>query len=81
MIPTVLTQRRGGAEQCICLLLLSNNNNTAPSVTDDDTRHLVWLRGQLGDNLADAAVLTTGDECYRRKQDDIAVIPAARLGP
>jgi len=53
----------------------------SPSITDDDTRHLVWLKKQLGDNLADAAVLTTGSECYRRKQDGVAVIPAALLGP
>jgi predicted AAA+ superfamily ATPase len=53
----------------------------SPTVNDADVRHLVWLKTQLGKNLADAAVLTTGSECYRRKKDGIAVIPAALLGP
>lgn len=43
-------------------------------------RHLVWLRQQLGDDLLDAAVITTGQHAYRRA-DGIAVIPAALLGP
>jgi predicted AAA+ superfamily ATPase len=38
----------------------------SPSVSDDDVRHLTWLRGQLGDDLLDAAVITTGSEAYRR---------------
>jgi len=53
----------------------------SPTVPDDGARHLVWLKEQLGGNLADAAVLTTGSECYRRKKDGIAVIPAALLCP
>jgi predicted AAA+ superfamily ATPase len=48
--------------------------------TDHDVRHLLWLREKLGDELADAAVVTTGKEAYRRR-DGIAVIPAALLGP
>jgi predicted AAA+ superfamily ATPase len=48
--------------------------------TDHDVRHLLWLREKLGDELADAAVVTTGKEAYRRK-DGIAVIPLALLGP
>lgn len=47
---------------------------------DDDVRHLHWLREQLGDDLLDAAVITTGPAGYRRP-DGIAVIPAALLGP
>jgi hypothetical protein len=43
-------------------------------------RHLAWLRARLGDRLADSAVITAGDEAYRRP-DGIAVIPAALLGP
>lgn len=38
------------------------------------------LREQLGDDYADAAVLHTGPEAYRR-QDGIAVIPLGLLGP
>lgn len=50
------------------------------SADDEDVAHLLWLRERLGDDLADAAVITTGEYAYRR-QDGIAVIPAALLGP
>lgn len=49
-------------------------------VTDADVRHLRWLRERLGRVVADAAVITTGAEAYRRP-DGIAVVPAALLGP
>ena len=49
-------------------------------VRDHDVRHLRWLRQEIGDELADAVVVTTGTEAYRR-QDGIAVVPAALLGP
>lgn len=52
----------------------------SPLVTDDDVRHLRWLGERLGPDLLDAAVITTGNEAYRRP-DGIAVIPAALLGP
>jgi predicted AAA+ superfamily ATPase len=52
----------------------------APVVHDDDVAHLKWLQWQLGDDLLDAAVITTGADAYRRT-DGIAVIPAALLGP
>ena len=48
------------------------------TVDDDDVRHLRWLSDRLGDNLPDAAVISTGPEAYRR-QDGIGVIPAALL--
>lgn len=48
---------------------------------DDSFRHLSWLRSKLGDDLLDAAVITTGEVAYRRSEDGIAVIPAALLGP
>ncbi len=47
---------------------------------DSDCRHLLWLRDQIGDDLLDAAVITTGGEAYRRP-DGIGVIPADLLGP
>lgn len=50
------------------------------TVTNRDVRHLLWLRDKLGDDLADAVVVTTGREAYRRK-DGIAVVPAVLLGP
>jgi hypothetical protein len=48
--------------------------------TDADVRHLLWLKEQIGDELADAVIVTTGSEAYRRR-DGIAVVPAALLGP
>ena len=48
------------------------------TVSDRDTRHLRWLAERIGSDLADAAVITTGPEAYRRR-DGIAVIPAALL--
>ena len=49
------------------------------AVDDSDVRHLRWLRDRLGPQLADAAVITTGELAYRWS-DGIAVIPAALLG-
>ena len=50
------------------------------TATDADVRHLLWLKQQIGDELADAVVVTTGREAYRRR-DGIAVVPASLLGP
>lgn len=47
---------------------------------DGDVRHLQWLQRELGDELADAVVVTTGPAAYRRP-DGIAVVPLALLGP
>ncbi|RZT15335.1 hypothetical protein EV649_6124 [Kribbella sp. VKM Ac-2569] len=52
----------------------------APYVTDDDVKHLLWLRSEIGEDLVDAVVICTGTDAYRR-QDGIAVVPAALLGP
>lgn len=49
------------------------------TVDDGDVRHLRWLADRIGDNLLDAAVISTGHEAYRR-QDGIGVVPAALLG-
>ena len=48
------------------------------TVSDADTRHLAWLSERLGPDLLDAAVVTTGQEAYRRP-DGIGVIPAGLL--
>lgn len=48
------------------------------NVTDSDVRHLHWLKQEIGDDLLDRAVITTGTYAYRRK-DGVAVIPAALL--
>ena len=53
----------------------------ATTVNDHDVRHLNWLADELGPNLVDAAILTTGRDAYRRASDNIAVIPVALLGP
>lgn len=52
----------------------------ARTVEERDARQLRWLAERLGDDLLDAAIITTGPEAYRRP-DGIAVIPAALLGP
>jgi predicted AAA+ superfamily ATPase len=50
------------------------------TVAENDVKHLHWLRGRIGDQLLDAVLITTGTEAYRR-DDGIAVVPAALLGP
>lgn len=52
----------------------------ARTVDEHDVRHLRWLADELGDELLDAVIVTTGPEAYRRR-DGIAVVPAALLGP
>ncbi|HEX9697042.1 MAG TPA: DUF4143 domain-containing protein [Actinomycetota bacterium] len=47
---------------------------------DRSVRHLEWLRGRIGDDLLDAVIVTTGPDAYRR-DDGIAVVPLALLGP
>ncbi|MHB8247236.1 MAG: ATP-binding protein [Acidimicrobiales bacterium] len=59
------------------VLALEVKLSSAPDSTD--CRHLLWLREQLGDDLLDAAVITAGQNAYRRT-DGIAVIPAVLLG-
>lgn len=49
-------------------------------VDDNDVQHLYWLKEQIGHDLLDAIVVTTGPQAYRRR-DGIGVIPAALLGP
>ncbi len=49
-------------------------------VSDRDVRHLHWLRDKVGSDLLDAVAVTTGSHAYRR-EDGIAVVPAALLGP
>lgn len=49
------------------------------SVSGKDVRHLLWLRDQLGDQVRDLVVITTGPTAYRRN-DGVAVVPLALLG-
>ena len=46
----------------------------------DAVRHLSWLQSQIGDDLLERVLITTGPEAYRRA-DGACVIPAALLGP
>jgi predicted AAA+ superfamily ATPase len=46
---------------------------------DDAARHLRWLEAHLEDDLLDSLIITTGSAAYRR-EDGIAVVPAALLG-
>jgi predicted AAA+ superfamily ATPase len=52
----------------------------ARTVSNDDIRHLRWLEEKLGDRVLDRVIITTGPQAYRR-DDGIAVVPLALLGP
>lgn len=52
----------------------------ARSISSDDGKHLTWLKQKLGDRVLDQVILTTGPQAYRR-EDGIAVVPLALLGP
>ena len=51
------------------------------TVGTEDTKHLRWLRDEMGDRFLDGVVITTGPEAYRRSGDGMAVVPLALLGP
>lgn len=50
------------------------------TVDEADVEHLLWVGDEIGEDLLDAVVVTTGSRAYRR-EDGIAVVPAALLGP
>src|SRR5579883_97817 len=50
------------------------------TVSDDDVKHLLWLRRRLENDVLDTVLVTTGPQAYRRP-DGVAVVPAALLGP
>jgi predicted AAA+ superfamily ATPase len=52
----------------------------ARSVSQGDAKHLTWLKRRLGDRVLDQVIVTTGPTAYRR-EDGIAVVPLALLGP
>lgn len=52
----------------------------ARDAAEEDLGHLRWLAERIGDDLLDAAIITTGEQAYRRR-DGICVIPASMLGP
>jgi len=50
------------------------------TIKNNDVKHLLWLREQLGERFVDGIVITTGKHAYRRR-DGIGVVPLALLGP
>jgi hypothetical protein len=52
----------------------------ARTVSRDAGRHLRWLKQRLGDGVLDRVMLSTGPSAHRR-EDGIAVVPLALLGP
>lgn len=52
----------------------------ASDVSDEDVRHLLWLRDEIDEEFLGGVVLTTGSTAYRRP-DGIAVVPLGLLGP
>lgn len=48
-------------------------------VFDKDSKHLLWLKQQLGDRLLDVAIVNTGQYSWRTREG-VAVIPLALLG-
>lgn len=52
----------------------------ADSIEPTDVGHLNWLQHQMGDRLVDRLVVYTGRFAYRR-DDGVAVVPLALLGP
>ncbi len=53
----------------------------AATPSKEDGGHLNWLERQIGSDLLDKVIVTTGTDAYRRPDDHIAVVPAALLGP
>ena len=49
------------------------------TVTPADTKHLAWLRNTIPDKVVDTMVLYGGRRAFR--QDGIAIVPLALLGP
>ena len=80
--------RTFGGEHEIDVVLHNNRNDRVlaaevkltPAPDNHDVRHLNWLGTVLGDRLVDKIVVTTGPVAYRR-QDGVAVVPLALLGP
>jgi hypothetical protein len=64
------------ADGCVVAVEVKLTRN----VTDGDVKHLAWLQDKIGDRVLDRIVLTTGPQAYRR-EDGIAVVPLALLGP
>ena len=51
----------------------------SPIVTSEAGKHLKWLKSYVGADCLDTMIITTGSIAYRR-EDGIAIVPAALLG-
>jgi predicted AAA+ superfamily ATPase len=51
----------------------------AQTIDEKDIKNLLWLKANLGDDLTDAVIVTTGPAAYRMPCG-VAVVPAALLG-
>lgn len=77
---------KGGAQEVDLIVQREDGRVLAIEVklgavpSDRDVRHLHWLARQIGSDLLDAIVVTTGHDAYRR-EDGIGVVPLALLGP
>lgn len=60
--------------------VLAIETKLSATISDDDVKHLLWLQQQLGPDLLDKVIVSTGAHAYRRP-DGVAVVPAALLGP
>ena len=60
--------------------ILAIEAKLSASVSDDDVRHLLWLRQELGEQCLGLVVVGTGPEAYTRA-DGVAVVPLGLLGP
>lgn len=83
----VLHLRRRGGNREIDLIVerddgrvLAIEAKLSATVDTEDVMHLRWLHDQIGDDLIDSLVLTTGPGAFRRV-DGIGVVPLALLGP
>lgn len=69
----LIVERGDGSVVCIEVKLTQ-------TVANKHVKHLRWLRDQLGERVLDQVIITTGPSAYRR-DDGIAVVPLALLGP
>lgn len=83
----VLHLRRRGGDREIDLIVERDDGRVLaieaklnPTVDTEDVAHLRWLHDQIGDDLIDSLVLTTGPGAFRRA-GGIGVVPLALLGP
>jgi len=60
--------------------ILAVETKLAPTISDNDVRHLHWLRDTLPDRTTTLLVVTTGPEAYTRS-DGIHIVPLALLAP